>query len=188
MLSRNISSIINKYNENGTIIEYKNKFYWFNGQRYEYWCLQPKLCCSEPIYHDNSLYVLIDYKTYKYRKKKFIRLRNWNDNVFKLLFYQTSCLFQKSVHLVSWGFYMNNNMHGQRKPTCCGSFIFGFDNHIYVVDNKINEKLNLSTQIWSTFKKTPFYLTNGCFVNNRFYNLTENSLVQYYDPKLDEWI
>ncbi len=39
---KNILDTINKYNENGTIIEKNNKFYWFNGKKYEFWCMKPR--------------------------------------------------------------------------------------------------------------------------------------------------
>ncbi len=195
MLVKEILNLINKYNEDGIIVECENKFYWFNGSRYEFWCLKPQ-GASHPVYYKSKLYVKIDLLVYEYKNKKFILSLNEDVLVTSLLHFKYRCLYKENVYdflnvgkkLWRIGKFGNWMQIDQEKPSYSGLFLFGYENCIYVIGDK-NEKFNLLTSSWSTFKKTPFLMTNGCFLNDKFYNLSEeDTFINYYDPKIDQWI
>ena len=190
MVSKNILSIINKYNENGIIIAKNDKFYWFNGHRYEYWCAKPKNS-SKHAYYKNNLYVLINRISHIYKNGQYEFA--WICIVQTMLYNRKTCIYKGNVYEFHnrklYAYETNQNSTcseiGNQKPFNGGDFLFGYDNHIYVIGTK-NEKMNLSTGIWSYFKSTTFDIENGCFVNDRFYELI--NFTHYYDPKLDDWV
>ena len=189
MVSRNLQSIIDKYNEIGTIVEHKGSFYWFNGHRYEYWCTKQKNI-SKYVYYKMHLYVLINDIFHKRTPRKLYQCY-YDDKVQLLMCSYRSCFYNGMI-------YRLNGKHsicridkfpsvikiGQPKPSSCGRFLFGYQNHIYVISNETNEKMNLSTGIWSDFKKAPSSIFDGCFINDKFYCLIANC---HYDPTIDKW-
>ncbi len=190
---KNILDTINKYNEDGTIIQKNNKFYWFNGKRYEFWCMKPR-DAYHPIYYKQKLYIEMHHQVHEYKNKRFIPIYNENLLLRSLLIYTDCCLYQENVYhffttgklckIDKFGNWTQIDRIGTTK--CYRNFLFGYENCIYVVNNIKNEKFNLITKSWSNFKNPPFLITNGCFWNNKFYILSEK--LNYYDPKIDEWI
>ncbi len=57
MIPNVLQQLIMKYKEKGIMIKYKNKIYWFNGQRFEFWCTLESRCDDVLYYKKN--YTLI---------------------------------------------------------------------------------------------------------------------------------
>ncbi len=188
---KNIFDIINKYNEDGTIVEKNNKFYWFNGKRYEFWCSKPKNA-SYYIYYKSKLYVSVYHQVHEYKNKQFILSQNKDILLKNLLEFRYCCLYKDHSYALIGKHLWQSDKYGRwietpnLKPTNCGTFLFGYKNCIYIIDNCVNEKLNLLTNTWSEFKKNTHSIQYGCFFNNKFYNLFED-IVDCYDPKSNTW-
>ncbi len=102
MLPKDISMIIDHYNEPGVFVVINNRIHWFNGKRFEYWC-NPRL--GTIATYQNNLYVRNSAGIWIY-KNGFIPMRihkEWDElKIFGNRKYFQEVFFNGCVYGLDW--------------------------------------------------------------------------------------
>lgn len=186
MIPKVLQALINNYNEYGIFFTtLDNKLLWFNGKRFEYWskCCERMWAVKEI---DNVIYgrKQCSAAAYKWNKNKFIKTQT-------IIEIQDTCDDQKNYYQLS-GFFIEKN----GKPIEHVSWsnvikIIYYENYLYCFTNySQNQKINLTTRIWSNFHNLPYTVwnINQIILFNGFFFALGNDRIYKYDMKDDIWI
>ncbi len=142
MLPRDMTGIIEKYNEDGAFMDDGDNIFWFNGKRFEFWCQRPPK--SDMLYIGNDIYAYGHCQVYKYHKMQF---KVWDHNINKILqtfFHTVMCDFayfqdgsivtRENGYLVLFDFKLYKIINFHVKFVAFGKFLFIFDKLIKKID------------------------------------------------------
>ncbi len=201
MLPLVLLQLINNYNEDGIMICLQNHLYWFNGKRFEYWCILPS--SSSFLYFRKNLYFkefhspqIINTKgdTIKIPSDRFHPLNlfsNCNDKI-KIkdvnylshktdLFSYECCLFSKTRNLPI----------PQRMFSGYGLDILNTDGFMYIFSptKGKSEKYDREQRKWICISSPQFKISipfNFYAYKNVVYHFNDSEFF-IYDDKKDEW-
>lgn len=191
MIPNVLQALIHRYNEYGTFIRTKQRVYWFNGIRFEYWCNSE----MKVLYFKNQLYTKSSEFGFIsiYSKKKFVDIPC--PNYFLLKLFQTECIWTcRSGYKINFNNVRNMTTNQQ---IALPRYISSLDAHIYLNDfiylfkGDTNLKYNFKTNTFSKFSVNPNLNVKSDFydifnIGNLIYDITENQL-DTYDPSTDVW-
>ena len=124
--------IVNRYNEKGSFILNDNRIYWFNGKRFEFWCLADGF--RRIVFYQNSLYGCnINGFNFVYKQKKWNRHRESTSNT-PLENLQYHYVIEHKINKRSFyknGVYLRSNFKDIEAPFGRIDFIIPYLNNIY---------------------------------------------------------
>ena len=169
MISKNILSIIEKYKEDGTFVLIKNKIYWFNGNRLEWWYTFPSLGKFSILYYKNQLYCRNELGLLYY-------LKNLHFNWFSNASYGTLDVFERNVtftffedHFYVKGF--DDHIYDEKENFLARtklSKMIAIKTHLYVYGHHVHLKIDLQT-LKSTYFYNAALIDELCAFKNTIY-------------------
>ncbi len=199
MLPKDVSMIIDHYNEPGVFVIIDNKIQWFNGGRFEYWCNYPKFGRTIATYQ-NNLYLRI-YAGILIYKNGFMPIRinkEWDElRIFGNRKYVQEVFFNGCVYGLDWvscgpnlKFTMFNGKKTIKlpdKPTFSTMKMIIYKTEIFVFGPTQNEKFDVIRNCWFPFAGTPdIHLNDVYLFKDRLY-ATDYKNLYVYDPVKDYW-
>ncbi len=190
MVPNVIQDLIMKYNEPGVMIENKDQLYWFNGIRFEFWCVLPN--SADVLYYKQKLYIYQSGKLQLFTNKAFVNIQN-NKNII-LKHFETTC---SSLFIVHKGRIIDGKdmefriFDGRQWNPIFNQKIYtphGFGMHkntLYLFCSNISLKYDCKTKKIHHFKNA--CLSGKCkYVNSKFYFFNKNGICkQMFDPEDD---
>ncbi len=173
--------IIGAYNEKGSFILTNGCVYWFNGKRFEFWCLANDF--KRIIYNNGFLYGSArDSKCYRFENKKWQRFK------FKWTRQYALCNLRYDVFDIIYEvkkqtFYItgaNLIFEETKLSSSCGyiSFCIPYQNHIYCFGVTKNEMYDIENKCWSEFPHCESVIT-AMLIKDEIYIFTTNSILKY---------
>ena len=183
MISKNILSIVNKYNENGIYFLFHGFIWWFNGKRKEKWCHSE---AEEIYFYQGKLYDISDFFT------TLNQILNIKYEQFSRVCYDQNGYFYGEGLLCPFGKCKKNGrvtILPQKVWLQSGFKMLYYDNFVYYFSNEHNEKFDIQKDIWFDFKNNINYwgISDVGLLNGLFYVLYENGKISIYNPKLNSW-
>ncbi len=170
MIIKSILNIINKYNEDGIFVWRKESIYWFNGNRFEYWCKCP---CTPFGFH------------FVYKNKIF---KAGILNVFedRVLYGNLVC---RRVHAhAPIELFDGVNIIKIKQPKSPYLYcVFSLENELYIFGFRTYQKFNGQEWIDLACPGEEFYFWNIYLFKGKFYQIVNKSLYWVYDPLGNVW-
>jgi len=179
MVSKNILSLVSKYNEKGVFIHIGYKVYWFNGKRVQYWCQ----CGRNIKTYKNELYCQDTDQIFIYKTKKFIPIADES-----LLYFLKYPMHTLDYYIDDYRDFQSNyhtTILKQKTHKFAGIYMCCKNNFIYVFSTYYNEKYDIKLNSWSDFANTKIDFV--CEWNGTLYGFLINMRYKIYDFELDKW-
>ncbi len=202
MLPKDLMDLINKYNEVGTMCHNANNVYWFNGQRFEFWCEKLQNFDYDMLYIDNQIYG-IDMSTftiYQFKNKCFVETTNSGLVMEYFKIYYSSRFIYLEDHSIVCSF--NGNLvnvkfdkGGNEITTVLTEIAESYcrllkhNNSIYCFDSNKLGVFNLNDKSWAFIHHNCMFYniyTMNC-VNGLIYFFDKTHCDFIFDTKLNQW-
>lgn len=191
MFPKNITTIIDNYNEIGTFIIVDLKWiYWFNGKRFEIWCRCPNN--GAIIYH---IGLKLYHANLQNNEVRYLKQNDWVKTHRNFQYNSQWIKDNNKIYYIQCDEYLKRN-NGTITPKrnsshLCGQYIY-YEKQIYWFSIS-NEKYDIEKNIWSTIS-SPFN-RHVCrwvgLIKDNFYALMHDcdkpNYFHIYNPKLDLW-
>ncbi len=195
MLPKDMTNIINEYNEIGIFIRCNRRLYWFNGKRFEFWCEATNKYCF--MTYNNDLYWNFFGKVSIYKNKQFITSqvpKIWNHPLY---------VFQQGLTLINGKVYdydinlqvnmitdefNNRSILPEKHHPDFGFKLIYYKDSIYYFGSIQNEKFINGN--WIVIAQYPnIYNDYDVYLfNDKFYAFELNTTYYHiYNPELDCW-
>ena len=178
MISKNILSLVLKYNEDGVFIHLNYEVHWFNGKQIQYWCRSNR----EIFTYKKDLYSRDSDQRYIYKNSKFVPVEF-------LIKHRLFSLVNNITYHIGNDFVFQTNSDkilAQKKHKFAGFHMCYKNDFIYVFSSYENEKYDIKLNIWSEFSNMEI-IKFVCEFNGIIYGFLSLNRYKIYDDKLDKW-